>query len=61
LRCSMYYDSYGDRDKALALFNALPTDQKRNIRKTDYSKAEKKCPQKIQIGKVLKKIYADLT
>jgi len=61
LRYSMYYDSYGDRDKALALFNALPTDQKRNICKTDYSKAEKKCPQKIQIGKVLKKIYADLT
>jgi aryl-alcohol dehydrogenase-like predicted oxidoreductase len=61
LRCSMYYDSYGDRDKALALFNALPTDQKRNIGKTDYSKAERKCPQKIEIGKVLKKIYADLT
>ncbi|MES0397744.1 MAG: aldo/keto reductase [Syntrophobacteria bacterium] len=61
LRCSMYYNSYGDRDKALALFNALPTEQKRNISKTDYSKAEKKCPQKIQIGKVLKKIYADLT
>jgi len=61
LRCSMYYNSYGDRDKAQALFNALPTEQKRNISKTDYSKAEKKCPQKIQIGKVLKKIYADLT
>ena len=27
LRCSMYYNSYGDRDKALALFNALPTIQ----------------------------------
>jgi hypothetical protein len=61
LRCSMYYNSYGDRDKALALFNALPTEQKRNISKTDYSKAEKKCPQKIKIGKVLKKIHVDLT
>ena len=61
LRCSMYYDSYGDRDKALALFNALPTDQKRNICMTDYSIAERKCPQKIQIGKVLKKIHVDLT
>jgi predicted aldo/keto reductase-like oxidoreductase len=61
LRCSMYYNSYGDRDNALALFNALPIDQKRNICKTDYSKAEKKCPQKIQIGKVLKKIHVDLT
>ena len=61
LRCSMYYNSYGDRDKALALLGALPIDQKRNIFKTDYSKAEKKCPQKIQIGRVLKKTYADLT
>jgi predicted aldo/keto reductase-like oxidoreductase len=61
LRCSMYYNSYGDRDKAQALFNALPTEQKKNINKTDYSKAEKKCPQKIQIGKVLERIYADLT
>jgi len=61
LRCSMYYDSYGDRDKALALFNALPPESKANICKIDYSKAEKNCPQNIQIGKVLKKIYADLT
>jgi hypothetical protein len=61
LRCSMYYNSYGDRDKALALFNALPTDQKIDICKTDYSKAEKNCPQKIQIGKVLKKIHEDLS
>jgi predicted aldo/keto reductase-like oxidoreductase len=61
LRCSMYYNSYRDRDKALALFNALPADQKADICRTDYSKAEKNCPQKIQIGKVLQKIHQDLT
>jgi predicted aldo/keto reductase-like oxidoreductase len=61
LRCSMYYNGYGDRDKALALFNVLPTEQKANIVKTDYTKAEKNCPQNIQIGKVLKKIHADLS
>jgi predicted aldo/keto reductase-like oxidoreductase len=61
LRCSMYYHSYGDRDKALALFNALPTSAIENICKTDYTKAEKKCPQKIQIGSVLKKIHQDLS
>ena len=60
MRCSMYYNGYGDRDKALALFNYLPTEQKANIFKTDYSKAEKKCPQKIQIGKVLKEIHLEL-
>src|SRR5210317_607552 len=41
LRCSMYYNSYRDRDQALALFNAVPTDQKADICRTDYSKAEK--------------------
>jgi len=61
MRFSMYHNSYGDRDKALTLFNALPKDIKANILKADYSKAEKYCPQKIQIGKVLKKTHEDLT
>jgi predicted aldo/keto reductase-like oxidoreductase len=61
LRYSMYHHSYGDRDTAVRLFNALPVDIKANILKADYSKAEKNCPQKIQIGKVLKKAHADLT
>jgi len=60
LRYSMYYHSYGDRDTAVTLFNALPTETKANIIKADYSKAEKYCPQKIQIGKVLKKAHEDL-
>jgi len=60
LRYSMYHHSYGDRDAAVTLFNALPTDIKANILKADYSKAEKYCPQKIQIAKVLKKAHEDL-
>jgi hypothetical protein len=61
LRYSMYNHSYGDRDRALTLLNALPAEIKANILKADYSKAEKYCPQKIQIGIVLKKTYEDLT
>jgi predicted aldo/keto reductase-like oxidoreductase len=61
LRCSMYYNSYGDRDKALALFNALPAEKKANILKTDYSEAEKYCPQKMQISKILKKTHGYLS
>jgi len=60
LRCSMYHHSYGDREKALTLFNALPEDVKANILKADYSKSEKYCPQKIQIGTILKNTYEDL-
>jgi len=61
LRYCMYNHSYADRNTALALFNALPAEIKANIPKVDYSRAEKYCPQKIQIGKVLKKAYEDLT
>jgi predicted aldo/keto reductase-like oxidoreductase len=60
LRYSMYDHSYGDRDTAVTLFNTLPSDTKANIFKADYSEAEKYCPQKIQIGKVLKKAHKDL-
>jgi hypothetical protein len=61
LRYSMYHHSYRDRDTAVTLFNALPTDIKANILKADYSKAEKYCPQNIQIGKILKMAHEDLT
>jgi predicted aldo/keto reductase-like oxidoreductase len=61
LRYSMYDHSYGDRDTAVTLLNALPSYIKANILKADYSKAEKHCPQKIQIGKILKKTHKDLT
>ena len=60
LRYSMYHHSYGDRDRAQALYNALPTAIRKNILKADYSAAEKCCPQKIQIGKVIKKAHQDL-
>jgi predicted aldo/keto reductase-like oxidoreductase len=61
LRYSMYLNSYGDRDKALGLYHTLPKDIKANIVKADYSKAEKYCPQKIQIGRVLRKTHGDLS
>ena len=61
MRCSMYYNGYGNRNKALAVFNDLPAEKIANITRTDYSKAEKFCPQKIQIADVLKKIQEDLS
>lgn len=60
MRCSMYHHSYGDRERALRLFRALPADTKANILKADYTKAEERCPQKIQIGNVLKKAHDEL-
>jgi aryl-alcohol dehydrogenase-like predicted oxidoreductase len=60
MRCGMYAYSYRDRDKALSLMNRLPVDVPATIDKVDYSSAEKQCPQKINIGKVLKQILADI-
>jgi len=60
LRCAMYAHGYGSRDMALSLFNTLPSGARDNVFKADYSKAEKSCPQKIQIGRVLKRVCEDL-
>jgi len=60
LRYSMYNHSYGDRKTALRLFNSLPADVKTNLLKADYSRAEKSCPQKIQIGKIIQNTCAEL-
>ncbi len=54
LRCSMYQFGYGDREKALELFGTLSSDIRTKLLNTDFSAAEKRCPQKIQIGKILK-------
>ncbi len=60
LRYAMYSNSYGNRDEASMRFNALPAETKRAILKADYKRAEKNCPQNIQIGKILKQTHHDL-
>jgi len=60
LRYSMYNCSYGDWETASALFHALPPEIRTNLLKTDLSEAEKRCPQKMRIGKVLKTALEDL-
>lgn len=60
LRYSMYNHSYGDRETALRLFKNLPAEVKANIFKADYTIAERLCPQKIKIGKIIKRTCAEL-
>lgn len=54
LRYLMYYHSYGDCDRARALFAKLPTDTRRRMFTLDYSLAERRCPQGILIGRLMK-------
>ncbi|MGD9369349.1 MAG: aldo/keto reductase [Desulfobacteraceae bacterium] len=60
MRYCMYHHGYGDRETAVYLFRQLPADVRDNILKADYTEAERNCPQKIQIGKVLKRAYGDM-
>jgi predicted aldo/keto reductase-like oxidoreductase len=55
MRYMMYYNSYGERDRARDLFRSLPETLRNSLASKDYSPAEAACPHKIQIGKVMKK------
>lgn len=60
MRFSMYHNSYGEHERASALFRKLPETVKNTVRTIDYSEAEKHCPRKIAIGKVMCQAYDDL-
>jgi len=61
LRSSMYNCSYGDRAKAVSLFNTIPADIRSNLFRFDYAKAEKRCPQNVPIGKLVLQASEDLS
>jgi predicted aldo/keto reductase-like oxidoreductase len=54
LRYMMYYNSYGERDEARELFRNLPENIRRAMVSTDYSRAERICPNGIKIGSAMK-------
>ncbi|MBU0996031.1 MAG: aldo/keto reductase [Proteobacteria bacterium] len=60
MRYLMYYHSYGDRDRARYLYNALPIQMRKDIANLDYFESEKKCPQKIAIGKFMRQAAKEL-
>jgi len=60
MRHLMYYQSYGDRDRARTLFNELPLDTRRRIGSTDYATAERRCPQRMPIGRLMREAAREL-
>jgi len=54
MRYLMYYRSYGERDRARALFRELPFATRRRLVAIDYTEAERRCPQKMAISKVMR-------
>jgi predicted aldo/keto reductase-like oxidoreductase len=61
MRYLMYYNSYGECDRARVLFAQLPMDTKRRMLTLDYSLAERRCPQGVPIGRLMKEAAGILT
>ena len=54
MRCLMYDRSYGDFDRAKSLFGQLPLDKRKKIPWTDFTQAERRCPQGMAIGRLMR-------
>jgi hypothetical protein len=54
MRYMMYYESYGECNRARFLFSQLSPPVRERIDRVDYTAAEKRCPQGIDIGKKMK-------
>ena len=61
MRYLMYCRSYGDRDHATAEYKKIPQKIRERIATADYSMAEKKCPQKIAIAKLMQEAADELS
>lgn len=59
MRYLMYYESYGERDKARGFYQAL-SPEARDMAGVDFTAASKACPQGIDIGARLEKARARL-
>ena len=53
MRYLMYYNSYGDRNRARRLFAKIPGKVRNRLLSIDYSPAEARCPQRLPIGKLV--------
>jgi predicted aldo/keto reductase-like oxidoreductase len=54
MRCLMYHRSYGNSQQAKDAFAKLPEETARRLLTLDFSEAERKCPQRMRIGKLMK-------
>jgi len=60
MRYLMYYNSYGDKDRARELFAQIPGKVRNKMLSTDYSLAEARCPQHMPIGKLIAEAVSKL-
>ncbi len=61
MRYLMYSRSYGEHDHACERFRNISPSIRRRMAELDYSLAEQKCPQKMQIGRLIREAGKELT
>lgn len=59
MRCHMYSQSYGRPEWAREQFNALPATVRRQMARADYSEAERRCPNGMPIGRLMRQALDD--
>ncbi|MHC4571456.1 MAG: aldo/keto reductase [Planctomycetota bacterium] len=60
MRYLMYYNSYGEQKEARQLFTQIPADVRNKLLSTDYSAAEARCPQHLQIAELMAEAVSKL-
>ena len=60
MRYLMYYNSYGDRDRARELFAQIPANVRSKLLSTDYGAAEAHCPQHLPIRELVTEAVSKL-
>lgn len=60
MRCLMYARDYGDRDLGKTTFQSLPAKMRRAIPRTDYAEAERRCPNNLPIGELMREAVIEL-
>ena len=60
MRCLMYSRSYGDPERGRRLFSSLSPSIRRMLSEADFSAAERRCPRKMPIARLMKEAAAEL-
>jgi predicted aldo/keto reductase-like oxidoreductase len=60
MRYLMYYNAYGDRQRAKSLFSKIPAKTRKRLLKADYTIAEARCPQQMPIGELMAQAFTKL-
>jgi predicted aldo/keto reductase-like oxidoreductase len=61
MRCLMYAHSYNDYRMARDAMGRLPADIRERLLRADYARAEEQCPQRMAIGKFMRRAAEDLS